>query len=483
VDGADIVVLGAGPAGLAAAHRAATRGRDVLVLERADGPGGLSASFRVAGLRVDHGSHRLHPATDPAILHLLRTLLGDDLQLRPRHGRLRLGDRWLAFPLRTTDVLRRLPPRFAAGAAFDTLAGPLRAARARRRSGRRADHADTGAVHADESFADVVRATLGPTMARHFYDPYAAKIWGRPAAELSGEAARRRIGARSPLDLARRLVQPGAHPRRSFWYPATGFGTLYERLAGDAAARGARLRFGAEVSGLDLTDGPRRGVRVVLADGSAVEAGAVWSTLPLAALTRLVAPGAPGAVTAAAGRLGTRALVLVYLVLTRPRWTEFDAHYLPGSESVCSRISEPRNYRDGPDPPDRTVLCGEIPCAVGDAVWTAAPEALAELVVAPFPALGLPAVEPAAVEVRRVPSAYPVYHRGYEADLATVGEWADALPGLLSFGRHGLFAHDNSHHALAEGWAAADALDGEGRLDRRRWADARAAFAGHVVED
>ena len=89
---ADLTVLGAGPAGLAAAWRAARRGLSVTVLEREAGVGGMAASFDVAGVRVDHGSHRLHPAISPPLLAALRGLLGADLQTRPRHGRLLVFD-------------------------------------------------------------------------------------------------------------------------------------------------------------------------------------------------------------------------------------------------------------------------------------------------------------------------------------------------------------------------------------------------------
>ena len=96
---------------------------------------------------------------------------------------------------------------------------------------------------------------------------------------------------------------------------------------------------------------------------------------------------------------------------------------------------------------------------------------------------GLPAPRVREVAVRRLPQAYPVYRRGFEEHLAALEEWADAQPALLSFGRLGLFVHDNAHHALAMAWAAADALGRDGAFDERAWTAARARFAEHVVED
>jgi hypothetical protein len=53
----------------------------------------------------------------------------------------------------------------------------------------------------------------------------------------------------------------------------------------------------------------------------------------------------------------------------------------------------------------------------------------------------------------------------------------------LTFGRQGLFAHDNTHHALATAYAAADCLAEDFVLDGRRWAECRRMFESHVVED
>ena len=58
-----------------------------------------------------------------------------------------------------------------------------------------------------------------------------------------------------------------------------------------------------------------------------------------------------------------------------------------------------------------------------------------------------------------------------------------ARDGIVSFGRQGLHAHDNTHHALAMAWEAAACLDADGRFDTSRWSAALRRFAEHVVED
>jgi len=455
-------VLGAGPAGVGAAYRAARAGHRVALVERSPLVGGAAGSRTVAGVRVDLGSHRLHPSIEPRILAELRALLGDDLQVRPRRGRIRLADRWIAFPLEPLDLLRRLPPAMAAGALRDAVL-------ARRRPPPRAD-----------TFAEVLRAALGPTICERFYFPYARKIWGLEPEELSGEQARRRVGARSPGGLARRVAARRGRGRRVFLSPRRGYGQIWEALAGAAERAGADLRLGAEAVAVDLR--PDR-ARVELSDGGALEARRLWSTIPLTALARMARP-APGLdALAAAGALEFRAMLLVYLVVERDRYTPYDAHYLPGGRTPVTRVSEPKNYRDGDDPGGVTVLCAEIPCSPADGLWSAPDAELARVAVDGLVESGLPRPRLAGVEVARLPQAYPVLRAGFEAHLAALDDWAAGRPALLTLGRQGLFVHDNAHHALAMAWAAADCLRPDGGFDEAGWAAARRRFARHVVED
>src|SRR4029453_2689 len=221
---ADLIVLGAGPAGVGAAYRTARAGHKVVVLERAPGPGGAAASFELDGIRVDHGSHRLHPAIHPPILAHPRGPLRAAPRRRPRTAPLPLDGRWIRFPLRPADLVRRLPPSFAAGAAVDAATAWTRRPRA-------------------DTFAETLRAGLGPTMCERFYFPYARKLWGLDPDGPAGEQARRPGAAGSPGRLLARVARgAGRSGGPWFWYPRRGFGTICERLASAAARARAEPR-------------------------------------------------------------------------------------------------------------------------------------------------------------------------------------------------------------------------------------------------
>ncbi|MGI8692102.1 MAG: protoporphyrinogen/coproporphyrinogen oxidase [Geodermatophilaceae bacterium] len=465
----DVVVLGGGAAGLTAAWRAALTGRSVRLIERSPVLGGLAASFEVTGVRVDHGSHRLHPTTAPVLLEDLRGLLGADLQERPRHGRLRLYDRWLGFPLDAGELARVVPKSALRRIVRDAVFAPFRLAGW-------PGYADRGS-----SYGGALSASLGPELYGILYLPYAVKLWGLPGERIDVEQARRRVSADSPWKIGRRILHRRNPRGRVFYYPRRGFGQIVESIAEAAVAAGAHLHTSTEVSTVDL-QGAAPVVR--LAGGGTIRAGHVLSTLPLPLLARLTRPQPPPPVLEDAGHLRLRAMVLVYLAHTGGRWTKFDAHYLPDSDTPVTRISEPANYRDNADDPvDRTVLCAEIPCAVGDPLWRATAEELAAVVTGALARTGLPLVRLAGVEVRRLPHVYPVYATGTAEPLARLQSWADGLRDVTTLGRQGLFVHDNTHHTMAMAYDAVGALASDNHRDEALWAAARERFSRHVVED
>jgi protoporphyrinogen oxidase len=466
-----IAILGAGPAGLGAAFRLTDADlADVVVLEAQDVVGGNAGSFEIHGQRVDFGSHRLHPSCDPEVRSDIERLLGESLLRRPRHGRINLRGKWIHFPLKPVDLLLRLDKGFAIGAFSDTIKRLL-----------------PGGQGPGETFESVLRDALGATICRDFYFPYARKIWGREPAELSATQAHRRVAANSIGKLIRKVLGqlPGVKPVGfgHFYYPVRGFGAISEAYAEAARQRGADLRLGRRVTALERVDDVWR----VMADGprgpETVEADYVWSTIPITVLARLISPAPLETVTAASAGIRYRQMILVYLTLDRDRYTEFDAHYFPGADVGITRLSEPKNYPGLGDPEGSTTLCAELPCSMDDDAWSESAEDLGERVRDDLVRVGLP--DPGQLvgtEVRRLPFAYPIYETGYEQHFERLDEWAAGLPDLLTFGRQGLFAHDNTHHALYMAYCATKCI-GPAGFDDTRWAAYRREFESHVVED
>jgi protoporphyrinogen oxidase len=460
-----LAVLGAGPAGVGAAFQAARRklGRTV-VLEQRDRPGGNAGSFDIEGLRVDYGSHRLHPACDPVVLADLKQLLGGDLQIRPRHGRILLRNRWIHFPLQPLDLALHVPKSFLFGAAADIV---------RKRFVKKPS---------DESFASVLEAGLGRTICHEFYFPFARKLWGLDPTRLSPIQARRRVSANTPGRMLRKLKPAGTG---RFYYPRRGYGQIFERLHEEAVIQGAEFLFGSKVTGIEH-NGRRIDHVHYEQNGSAgtVDCQFVLSTLPINWLARSMLPQAPPEVLEATTRMSFRAMILIYLALDQDRFSEYDAHYFPEERIPISRLSEPKNYSGVSEPRDLTVLCAELPCDTASSTWTMTDAALGDLVRDSLRDAGIPIRAPIRkVVTRRLPHAYPIYKRGFEVDLAQVDNWLGQFENLVTFGRQGLFAHDNAHHALYMAYCAVDCMESDGQFKWDRWQEFRQEFESHVVED
>src|SRR5262249_34328989 len=414
------------------------------------------------------------PACEPAILADIRGLLGDDLLDRPRHGRIRLRGRWIHFPLKPLDLLRSLPLGFALGSLRDLFA---KAWLRRPKPG------------AEESFASVLRQGLGATICRDFYFPYGRKIWELDPEELSATQARRRVKAGSLGKLIRKVLSavPGLKPAGAgrFYYPRGGYGQISRAYHQTARDQGAEFLLRATVTAIRTSPDGGEGVEFRSGDHTeTLPADYVWSTVPITVLIQLLRPHAPDEVLEASQRIRYRGMILIYLVVAQKRFSEFDAHYFPEEDIAITRMSEPRNYSQATEPGDRTVLCAELPCQQGDSHWDLSDAQLGELVQEGLSRVGLPLKAPVLeVLTRRLPQAYPIYQKGYEAHFGRIDEAIQGIPRLLTFGRQGLFAHDNTHHGLAMAYAAVDCLDEKGHFDRARWLRCRKVFESHVRED
>jgi len=473
-----VVILGAGVAGLGAAFHLAKRGfAQISVLEQSNNIGGNAGSFELAGISVDYGSHRLHPTCDPAILLDIKKLLNDDLLNRPRHGRIHLQGRWIHFPLKPMDLLFRLQPTFSLNVIKDIFYKIL--------PGRKISVTS-------EDFCSVLKRGLGNTICRYFYFPYAFKMWGLTAEKLSAIQARRRISAGSMMKMFQKILSavPGIRPHMSgrFFYPRKGFGQISEYLFNACNELGVKFHLNAQLKTIHICESDSNKTSEIYFEKEGKEnkmyADHIWSTIPIPVLVNYLRPGVPEMILEAANNLEYRSMILIYLVLKQNRFSEYDAHYFPEIEIPFTRLSEPKNYSNSYRDLDRTVLCAELPCFTSDPEWNMTDEDLGKLVLKGLDKAGIPIMAPIEqIITKRLQYAYPIYKAGFEKFFDCVENWLDQIGGLLTFGRQGLFAHDNTHHALFMGYSAADCLEENGRFDYEKWQNFKQIFDTHVVED
>ncbi|MGH9203749.1 MAG: FAD-dependent oxidoreductase, partial [Vicinamibacterales bacterium] len=363
------------------------------------------------------------------------------------------------FPLKPFDLLTRLPPSFVGGVLVDSV---------RKRF---------AATENEPSFASILERGLGRTICRDFYFPYAEKIWGLPPTQLDPEQAKRRVSSGSLGKMVRRVLEALPGLRRPgagrFFYPRRGYGQLSDALHRAAVERGAAVLLEANVKGVVVEEQRVQHVEVEHAgETRIVPATQVLSTIPLGVLAKLIRANPSPTLVTAARSLQLRSMVLVYVTMETDRFTEFDAHYFPESVIRISRLSEPKNYSLTASP-GRTVLCAELPCSQADAEWSMNDDALGALVCDDLERAGLGPLPPVVrVQTRRLPNAYPLYSRGYREAFDALDLWVSGFEGLVTFGRQGLFAHDNTHHVMAMAYELVDSLRSDGTLDRETWSQA-----------
>ncbi len=489
-----IAILGAGPAGLALALRLLRRDDlnvKVVVYEMKPYVGGIAASFETDGLYLDQGSHRLHPATSPEIMGDIRALLGDDLMERPRHGRISLLGRFVKFPLNPLNLVTHLPPSFIFGFGWDLLSKPIRKKH-----------------NPPASFAEALQDGLGSTICNEFYFPYARKLWGLPPEEISVIQAQKRVSADSIGKLVRKVLSlvPGFKTEGAgiFYYPRKGYGQISDAMAEEVRRLGGEVRLSTRIHQIVRQDDGRIQLHatpitggdheedgtttpmatVPDAPGQTLDADFVFSTIPITVLAKLLVPAPPPDVMEATSKLGYRAMVLHYLILETDHFTEYDAHYFPGLEVPFSRTFENKNYSAATEPKGLTGVGFELPCALGDDLWTASDEEVTRRVCDGMKKVGLPINVPIKRAFsRRIPQVYPTYNQGFERHLDVVDQHLTQLPNLVPLGRQALFAHDNTHHTMEMAYRASDCLGGDLTWDAAAWQQHRAAFEEHVVVD
>jgi protoporphyrinogen oxidase len=463
-----IVVLGAGPAGMAAAWRLSQLGCRATLLEKADAVGGMAKTIAVGPYAVDYGPHTFHireTEESRRIHETIRPLFGEDPLVLTRGTRVLLRGKEYVYPLEMMQVLTGVSPWLASRIVFDYAAATVKAVFA--------------PPVREHSFEEWGVRNLGRTLYDLCFGIYSERVWGLPTSQISSKQAQR-VAKLNLKNIVLRALGVKADPTTYFtkyMYPRKGISVLYENMAAEVRSRGGSIRLESPAIGLER-DGDRIARVVFSHEGRAesIECDGVLSTLPLPQLVGMLTPSLPASVAEHASKLRYRSLKLIYIALKRPRLTDYHWVYLLDSHFRVNRISEQKNVSADMVPADRTILCIELSCWTDEPLWRASGEEIYRIAIRDVMQMGYGVTE-AEVEsyhVTDIATAYPVYELDFEQHLIPVLEGVHAVPNLLTLGRHGLFLNNSMDDNVLLGMKVASHV--AGGFNSQAWLSEMLAF-------
>ena len=157
----ETLIIGGGPAGLAAAYELQRSGSACRVFEADDIVGGISRTVRYRGYRFDIGGHRFFTKV-PEVQAFWEEVLGEEFLERPRLSRIFYKNRFFDYPLKPLNALRGLGPIEAVRVALSYL------------QARAVPHRE------ERNFEEWVSNRFGYRLYEIFFKTYTEKVWGIP---------------------------------------------------------------------------------------------------------------------------------------------------------------------------------------------------------------------------------------------------------------------------------------------------------------
>lgn len=438
-----VVVLGAGLAGLATAYELRRAGMAVTVIEKENYAGGMAMSWKNGPYWLDHGPHRFHSRDKQLIEHLYE-VLDNEVVTRERLSRIYMQGKFFHYPLKAQNVLANMPKGLLLKAGWDYVA--IRMLQWFKKI-------------PDDNFENWVVKRFGRTLYEIFFGTYTSKAWKMPCSEISADWASQRISQANLWDTVKKTLKP---PRdgevrslvSEFWYPAHGgIGQIGRKYAEKIERMGGTLHLEAPLERIEIEGNLAKRV-VFKKDGRehVLECDEIVNTIPLSRALESFAPAVGPEVHAAIAKLRYSAIVFLYIEVDQPTVSPDHWVYLPEKHLTIHRISEFKNFSDDSAPGDKTVVCCEITCRVGDEHWNLDLEQGSRVAIRDLETLGL--VRPGTargIDITRLPYAYPVYDLTYKENLEVLKKAAKRVSNFQTTGRQGLYRYNNMDHSIAMG--------------------------------
>jgi protoporphyrinogen oxidase len=450
----DVVVIGAGPAGLTAAVDLSENGRRVVVLEKdSQYVGGIARTVSYKGYRFDIGGHRFFSKSAEITKRWHERLDKEFISVR-RLSRIFYRGKFFDYPLKAFNALSNL-------GISTSLACVASYAKAR-----------VFPIREEKSFKDWVSNRFGSRLFEIFFKTYTEKVWGMPCEQISADWAAQRIKGLSLATAIWNAIRPQKKQSPTiktlinfFDYPRLGPGQMWDKYADDLKTAGGALQMGEEVVSIHRDGNTVTAVTTRDASGGThrYEGAQFVISMPLRESVLALQPPLSEEVQEAARRLQYRDFLTVALIIKRTDLFPDNWIYVHDPSVKLGRIQNFNNWSSAMVPDASTTCLGlEYFCFEGDNLWSMPDADLIALGKREIAKLGL-VNEDDVIDgcVVRNEKAYPVYGPGYQDDLAIIRGELQELKNIQPVGRNGMHKYNNQDHSMMTAVLAAKNIEGE----------------------
>lgn len=442
----DVLIIGAGPAGLTTGYMLSKAGRDVTVIER--DPvyvGGISRTVNYKDYLFDIGGHRFF-SKSREVVDLWKEILPDDFVERPRLSRIFYGGKFYSYPLKAFEALSNLGLFTSAMCMASYGLARLKP------------------TPDPKTFHQWVRNQFGEKLFSIFFKTYTEKVWGMSCDEISADWAAQRIKG---LDLASAVANAltrslGIKPKgdgaeiktliESFQYPRKGPGMMWEAARDKILERGGKLRMDESLESARWDAVSRIWTVTTITGAGEVRtttANHVVSSAPISELTGALKPAPISRLHAR--RLRYRDFLTVALIARTSDDFPDNWVYIHDPTVKVGRVQNFRSWSPELIPQDGMTCLGlEYFCFEGDGLWSASDSELIELAKTEIDHIGLiKSKDVVDACVVRQAKAYPVYDEEYQHNVQMIRlDLERSYPTLHLVGRNGMHKYNNQDHAM-----------------------------------
>jgi len=352
------VILGAGPAGLAAGYTLAKAGLKPVILERDKVVGGLMRSIKRGDFIVDVGRKELYNRL-AKVDSFWNELLGSDYRSYPHRGGILYNGRVIDMSPAFQGFRRGMPWKMFLGCAFDLFSARLMPGKSK-------------APSVEEYFYQKRGQSLTRIFSQGFQEKLTGKKWSELRLPENADNGNDPGFIGTMLDaVSRAFSQKEVNTFKGIWkHPARGTGQICDLVARGMLDAGGTVQYQTSLKNLTATDDK---VETVVAEcGSETvvyNAQHVISSVPLEILISMLlgsrTDGPAGAQPAAAAP-PKRTVVLAYLFLDEePRFPHAWLQ-VTSPDTRIGRITNYTGFNGEMVPRGKTCLCCEYYCFGAD---------------------------------------------------------------------------------------------------------------------